>query len=265
MPIKAQKSPLEFLDRFPLQSMLTTLGKYLLGMEISHSTGHPMPVLKLLFPTEWLIPEDSRFIVEAEYFSNEETLYFLGPENTYAYLDDMVTYAEGIVKYNDAVEAKKLELAELLRQKELLLEESIREHRVKMESEGVKFREITVKKPEPQAIVSKPLRIELPEQVDGPWVEEYTNSNPTVSRPQATAEDMMLTPLVPRRNIPAGIDPAIFSEEEPEDERDYNPQPQPMPVRRPSANGGLVMVAPLPQFNRNEVLVQRHDPDGYNY
>ncbi len=247
--------PVSFLNSFPLHSMLTTLGKYLLGIEVDHSTGKPVPVLKLLFPSNWLIPEDLRFIVEADYFSEEETLYYVGPafEIKYMYLDDVVKFADDTIKYNDAVEAKKLELAELLRQKELALEKSIEEHRSKMEASGITFRKIEVTKPAVPVVITKAA------VSDEPWADEITET----FRPQPKAEDLILAPVVPRRNVPVGIDPAIFGEEDPYDDREIATPVAvpPMPIGRPSATSGLKMVAPLPQFDRNQVQVQRHDRD----
>lgn len=248
---------LQSLDPFPLQSVLNSLGKYLLSMEVGHSTGKPMPVLKLLFPNNWLIPEDNRFIVEADYFSEEETLYFIGSEATatLVFADDLITYAADIIKYNDAVEAKKMALAELLREKELLLEQTIREHKEKMESEGVKFRQITPKRPiQPLAPVTlyQDENNTIDKQPDGTLVFR--------DKSVATVEEILLAPLVPRKPIPAGLDPAIFGEEDymAEQVREIIP---PSVAKRPSANGGLTIINDMPRLNRDEVIRQHHADD----
>lgn len=229
--------PLSFLERSPLQKLLVSLGKYLLGIEISHSTGRPMPVLKLILPTEWLIPEHDDFIVEAEFFSNEENIYSIGVAIDSEGLDELFSYTEGIIKYNDAVEAKKIELAELLRQKELMLEQSISDYKAKMESSGIKFREISVRKPEAKPVLNyqsnqtqfnvNPINNSSNNEADDDdfWADEFPDRN---LKPAPTMEDMMLTPLEPSAS-------------------NSNP------------NGSLSLVAPQVKNNRNEVQIQQHD------
>ena len=263
MELTPPKSPYLFLDKSPLQSMLTTLGKYMLGIEVSHSTGKPQPVLKLLFPADWLIPEDPRFIVEADFFSNDETLYFMGPdpENGYITLDDAVRYADGIIKYNDTVEAKRLELEELLRLKEAMLAESIFKHREKMEAEGVKFRSIVPKRPQVAEVLSKTNTIKLAKdtEISAAYDAQYANFG---------------VPVVARKSVPEGFDPAIFTDEdEPVDPRELIPEQQSqervvpieeddlIPQRPQGGNGGLTIVKPQPNFNRDQVIMQRHDRD----
>ena len=260
----APNNPYLFLDKSPMQTMLATLGKYILGIEVSHSTGKPQPVLKLLFPTDWLISADICYVVEAYYFSNEETLYFIGsdPGNNYIYLDDLVKYADGIIKYNDAVEAKRLELEELLRQKEIILVQAIREHREKMEAEGVQFRTIV---PKHSQATQKPISINLA-KVDPREITTSSVQNINYNEP--------IPFVAPRKPAPEGFDPSIFSEDDepvdprelmpaqqskeymqPAEEGDYNPQHQ------KGGNGGLSIVNAQPIFNRDQVIMQRHDRD----
>lgn len=243
MPIMNTNFNLSMLSN-TYHNMLTTLGPYFLSMEVGHSTGKPMPVLKLLFPSNWLIPDDPQFLVEADYFSDDETLYYVGlePTNPYSILDDLVRYASEIIKYNDAVEAKKLELAELMRQKEIILEQSIQEYRQKMEEVGLKFREIKPKRPEVQAIppVHKNVVVHYTDDSIKDVVVNTMENPPIYTPPKRTV-------------LPPSIDPSIFSDEdEPVDPRERLPF---------NGSSGLMIINEQPQLDRNQVIKQRHDID----
>lgn len=261
------------------QSLLTRLGSYLLGMQVDHSSGQPRAILQVVFPSNWLIAENDNFIVHGEYLDESETLYVIGgdPEKRQIYLDDTVIYVSDVIKYNDAIEAKKLELAELLRQKEVLLEESIQEHRRKLEDGGIKFREIVVSKPQ----FEKPTDMQVQYPDIKRHVHEKEEQFDEYSWPLNKAPQPESKANFPKRpSLPEGIDPSIFSnDDDPIDPRELSDEDFMEPQRssqnieqvssvnetkefhRPKKAEGLKIVNEQSYFSRDQVIRQRHDID----
>lgn len=250
------------------QGIITTLGKHLLSIEIDQMGTTPLPVLKLLLGAEWLIPEHGGYIVEAEVFSDDETLFFIGINPEYPMkglinLDSLVAYAKDIIVYNDAIEAKKIELDLLLQEKTRMLEESIRLHREKVEKGGTKFKVVTPRRPIPPPAPKVEVEFSaLADKLRQAFPEERQFI------PEEDVKTVMYEPPIKPvpRVIPEGIDPSIFDPDFDRDahEGDLMPEIHPARPTRVAApadgeDGGLRLVAPPLHFDRDTPIRQRHE------
>jgi hypothetical protein len=251
-----------------LQNLLNDLGKFMLSIEVGHTTGSPVPVLKVWFPAEWLILADNNFIVEAEYLSDEMTVYFIGadPEarvygNTVRPYgaDELMDYAKEIIRHNDEIELRKIELDRLMRQRMEELDKTLSEHKAKLQASGVEVRQIVVKKPAPEYKLHEiPKQDDLlpPIQRQPLRFEDYVPPRQTLDAP---------LPVVRRTpQLPQGFDPSIL---DPDADRDddlvpYVPPARPTAPRPPvfveEEEDGPRLVAPPVAYDRDTPIRQLH-------